>query len=136
MNKALLDTNAYIRLVAGDERILAHLEEVDQIYMSVFGLGELYAGYRAGDREKQNKQILEKFLDNSDVVVLDATRVTAENYGLIKSALKKSGRIIPLNDIWIAAQALETGSVLVTYDSHFLAVPGLRIWDEISATGL
>jgi tRNA(fMet)-specific endonuclease VapC len=45
--------------------------------------------------------------------------------------LKKAGRPIPLNDVWIAAHALETGSVLVTYDAHFAAVPGLRLWDEL-----
>jgi|GEM_PF-3842816 len=31
------------------------------------------------------------------------------------------------NDIWIAATALETGALLVTYDSHFNNVPGLII---------
>ena len=35
----------------------------------------------------------------------------------------------------IAAQALETGSILATYDPHFLAVPGLRIWDELGPSG-
>jgi tRNA(fMet)-specific endonuclease VapC len=45
---------------------------------------------------------------------------------------KKSGTPIPINDAWIAAHALETGSVLVTFDEHFTAVPGLRLWDELA----
>jgi len=35
---------------------------------------------------------------------------------------------IPVNDIWVAAQCLETGSVLVTYDRHFARIDGLRLW--------
>ncbi len=44
----------------------------------------------------------------------------------------KRNRPTPLNDVWIAAQALETASVLMTYDAHFAAVPGLRLWDEFA----
>ena len=36
-------------------------------------------------------------------------------------------RLIPTNDIWIAAAALETGARLVTYDAHFGKVQGLFI---------
>jgi len=133
MKNILFDTNAYIRFVAGDEKIMAEIERVDQISisMSVVVLGELYAGYRGGEKEQQNKIILNKFIETSDVSILGVSQVTADYYGRIKSTLKKTGRPIPSNDIWIAAQALETGSVLVTYDTHFLAVPGLRVWDEL-----
>jgi predicted nucleic acid-binding protein len=37
-----------------------------------------------------------------------------------------------VNDVWIAAQAMETASLLITYDARFLAVPGLRTWDELA----
>jgi tRNA(fMet)-specific endonuclease VapC len=37
----------------------------------------------------------------------------------------------PINDVWIAAHGLETGSILVTYDDHFAVIPGLRLWPEI-----
>ena len=39
--------------------------------------------------------------------------------------------MIPVNDIWIAAQTIETGSQLITFDGHFKNISGLRIWDEI-----
>ena len=38
--------------------------------------------------------------------------------------------MIPLNDIWIAAHAIETGAKLVTYDKHFRHIAGLRLWDN------
>ncbi len=131
MKTILIDTSAYIRYLAGDERALNSMAKAERIHMSVFVLGELEAGFRAGGKEKRNRLILDRFLAKPGVSVLDATRETAEYFGLIKVALKNAGRPIPLNDVWIAAHALETGSVLVTYDGHFAAVPGLRLWDEI-----
>ena len=131
MRAVLLDTNAYVRFLAGDDRVLSCLAGAGRVYISIFVLGELAAGFRAGSKEKQNRQILDRFLAKSSVIVLDATRETAEYFGLIKAALKRSGQSIPLNDVWIAAHALETGAVLVTYDTHFAAVPGLRTWDEL-----
>jgi tRNA(fMet)-specific endonuclease VapC len=131
MRAVLLDTNAYVRFMAGDARVLNCLACAGRAYISVFVLGELVAGFRAGSKEKQNRQILDRFLAKPGVTILDATRETAEYLGLIKVALKKSGQPIPLNDVWIAAHALETGAVLVTYDTHFAAVPGLRTWDEL-----
>jgi tRNA(fMet)-specific endonuclease VapC len=131
MRKILLDTNAFARLFSGDEKVLASLAAADSVFVSVFVLGELYAGFRAGRKEKENRQIMERFLHKPTAVVADATRETAEIFSLVKEALRKSGKPIPTNDIWIAAHALETGSALVTYDAHFSAVPGLRLWDEM-----
>jgi len=37
------------------------------------------------------------------------------------------GKPIPTNDLWVAAQALEHGAVLITFDQHFHDVPGLRV---------
>jgi tRNA(fMet)-specific endonuclease VapC len=66
------------------------------------------------------------------VTVLEATIETADIFGLIMASLKKSGNPIPINDVWIAAHALETGSILMTYDDHFARIPGLRLWVEFS----
>jgi tRNA(fMet)-specific endonuclease VapC len=129
MSRLLLDTNAYIRLLAGDARVLDALAGAERIYMSVFVLGELYTGFRGGEKNRENTLRLDRFLQKPDVEVLNATRETADYFGLVKSSLRKSGTPIPVNDVWIAAHALETGSVLVTYDSHFRVVPGLRIWE-------
>src|SRR4030042_3627504 len=127
MRSVLLDTNSYIRFLAGYEKVLRALSRADRVAMSIFVLGELLAGFRLGVREKRNRDFLDRFLAKPSVSVLNATRETAEYFALIKAALKKAGRPIPTNDVWIAAQALETGSVLVTYDAHFSAVSGLRL---------
>ena len=131
MRKILLDTNAYIGYLRGDERVLSYLGQAEIVYMSVFVMGELYAGFRAGKREKENKQILERFLIKSTVSVLEASKDTAEIFGMVKDSLKRTGHPIPVNDVWIGAHALETGSVLLTFDRHFDFIPGLRLWDEL-----
>jgi tRNA(fMet)-specific endonuclease VapC len=129
MSRILLDTNAYIRLLAGDARVLDALAGAERIYMSVFVLGELYAGFRGGEKYRENTLRLDRFSQKPAVEILDATRDTADCFGLVKASLRKAGTPIPVNDVWIAAQALETGSILVTFDDHFKAVPGLRIWE-------
>jgi len=53
---------------------------------------------------------------------------TAERFALIKDALKRKGKPIPVNDIWIAAQCMETGAILLSRDLHFSAIEGLLVW--------
>lgn len=130
MKKILLDTNAYVRFLRGNEEVMAGLARADSIFMSVFVLGELLAGFRAGSKERANRQILERFLLKPTVSVVEATIETADVFGFVMSSLRKSGTPIPINDVWIAAHCLETGSTLVTYDDHFAQIPGLRLWDE------
>ena len=131
MKKVLLDTNAYASFLHGDDKVLEILAKTQIVFMSVFVLGELYAGFRGGAKQKQNKLMLEEFLQKPSVSSLDATRETSEIFGQIKYSLKKAGTPMPINDVWIASHVFETGSLLISYDSHFLNVPGLRIWDEI-----
>lgn len=128
MNTLILDTNAYNRYAAGESTVLEAIRQTDVVYVSIFVLGELLYGFKRGTRERENRLLLRRFLGGAKSRVLEGTEATSEHYGSLKAHLKKAGTPIPLNDIWIAAQALETGSLLVTFDSHFERVPGLRIW--------
>ncbi len=128
MNRILLDTNAYTAFLTGDERVLNALTEAETAFLSAIVIGELYAGFCGGNRLKENKALLARFLQKSNVRVLDVTAETGEVFGQIKNALQKAGTPIPLNDVWLAAQAMETGSVIVSFDAHFDHVSGLRRW--------
>jgi tRNA(fMet)-specific endonuclease VapC len=130
VKKILLDTNAYTRLLAGEGEVLDALSTADTVYMSVFVLGELYAGFSSGSKERENKATLQGFLAKPGVKILNATAETAEVFGHTKSSLRKAGTPLPINDVWIAAHALESGSVLITYDRHFDRVAGLRLWEK------
>ena len=129
MKKIVLDTNAYTRLLIGEQDVLDIIGTADTIYMSIFVLGELYAGFAGGRKERENKETLNRFLLKPTAKILNATAETAEVFAKIKQDLKKAGTPIPINDVWIAAHAIETGSTIITYDSHFKNVAGLRLWD-------
>lgn len=128
MKKVLLDTNAYTGLLRGDEAVLEALGCAETVFMSVVVLGELYAGFKAGSKELANRTQLDEFLRRPTVRILTATRETAEIFGTVKHRLRTAGTPIPINDVWIAAHATESGAYLLTYDQHFNSVPGLLLW--------
>ncbi len=129
MRKILLDTSAYSRLLQGNREVLQVLESADLVYLSIFVLAELYFGFKGGSKEKHNRDLLARFVSRPTVRIIPATRETAEVFAEIKHSLKRAGTPVPLNDVWIAAHAIETGSVLATFDSHFEKIAGLRLWD-------
>jgi tRNA(fMet)-specific endonuclease VapC len=131
VTKVLPDTNAYTALLAGDEAVLEAIASADTVYMSIFVLGELYSGFLGGHKNVENREILASFLSKATVRILHGTRDTAETFGILKDRLRQKGTPIPINDVWIAAHAMESGSQLVTYDSHFKKVAGLLIWNQI-----
>ena len=58
-------------------------------------------------------------------VILSCDAVTAFFYKDVKDKLRRIGKPIPENDIWIAAIALQYDLTLITQDEHFREVPGL-----------
>jgi tRNA(fMet)-specific endonuclease VapC len=131
MKRILLDTNAYVRYLQGDQDTLRMLFDAESVYMSIFVIGELLNGFKGGAKEARNRNILEKFLGKSTVRILSATMDTAEFFSSIKNELRRKGAPIPINDVWIAAHAMETGSMLITYDVHFRNVNGLLVWSGV-----
>jgi tRNA(fMet)-specific endonuclease VapC len=131
MKKIILDNNAYTRLLTGEEDVLDVIGTAETVYMSIFVLGELHAGFAGGTKERGNKDTLNRFLLKPSVKILNATSETAEVFGVLKQDLKKAGTPLPINDVWIAAHALETGSILITYDGHFKKIAGMRRWDKV-----
>jgi tRNA(fMet)-specific endonuclease VapC len=99
----------------------------DEIGLSSVVLGELLAGFAVGSREAQNRRELATFLDSPRVDVLPVTTDTATFYATVFALLRRKGRPIPTNDLWIAATALEHGLSLVTSDVHFREIEGLRL---------
>jgi tRNA(fMet)-specific endonuclease VapC len=129
MKKILIDTNAYSAFRGGERVILSLLSSADIVYLSIFVIGELLAGFAGGKRNRENRTELDEFKSKSVVKVLAATEETAHIFSSIKHNLKHAGTPVPINDVWIAAHAIETGAAIVTYDKHFTAIPGLRIAD-------
>ena len=124
--RCLLDTNIVIALLADEASVKSRLAQAEEVFVSSIAIGELFFGARKSTRPDVNLARIDEFAAVS--VVLGCETETARRYGDLKNTLRLKGRPLPENDIWIAAQALETGSMLVTFDSHFEHIPGLRIW--------
>jgi|694.fasta_scaffold114581_4 predicted nucleic acid-binding protein len=125
--RVCLDTNAFSRLMGGHVPLTQLLESCEEVLLSATVLGELHAGFELGSRRETNRRQLGEFLALPGVETIPVTTDIAERYGILISQLTRQGTPISTNDIWIAAAALETGSRLVTYDSHFRHVPGLIV---------
>jgi tRNA(fMet)-specific endonuclease VapC len=125
--KRLLDTNAYAALKRNHEGVANLVRESSELVFSIVVVGELLFGFRNGARFDRNMKELDEFLTEDRVRLLTVTRVTADRFGRIAAALRQAGTPIPTNDIWIAAQAFESGAELVTFDEHFHAVAGLAL---------
>jgi len=68
---------------------------------------------------------VDKFLQIATLLYPD--NATAEIYAKAAVELEAKGRVVPENDIWIAAVALECDMPLATRDAHFQHVDGLTV---------
>lgn len=123
----MLDTSAYTALGRGNKKVLQYVQAADEVLMPVIVLGELWFGFNGGNRLDSNTANLKKFLNNPRVTVALNDETSAKLYGQLAHQLKRSGRLIPTNDVWIAVTALQTGSKLVTADSDFNNLPQLSL---------
>ena len=126
MRLVAIDTNAYSAFKHGDAQILEVLQHAPEILLSATVLGELLAGFAAGTRESTNRRELTQFLSTPRVRMVSCGAATADCYALIYADLRRAGKPIPNNDLWIAASCLEHGAALLTLDAHFGHVGGLR----------
>ncbi len=122
-----LDTNAYSAHYRADPVAVALIAAVTQIWIPAIVLGELRAGFLNGSKSAANELHLQAFLELPYLAVANVTEVTSRHFAHISQQLRRDGRPIPTNDIWIAAAAMEHGSPLYTYDKHFQNVVGLPV---------
>ena len=125
--KYLLDTNVVIRLFERDPAIERRLEANQGIAIPVVVLGELFYGARKSLLVQDNCQRIEELA--AHIKTLDVSIATAREYGIIKNELRLKGRMIPENDLWIAAMAREFDLTLVSSDRHFAEVDKLQ-WEQ------
>lgn len=86
--------------------------------------GELYYGAQYSINIQKNTSNILKVTARYSVLHIDEN--TAKFYGSIKAALRKKGKPIPENDIWIAAIAQQYDLILITRDNHFSEIDNLN----------
>ena len=125
MKSILIDTNIYTRALRGEQETISVLQQVQEIGICSISIGELLSGFKAGTREKKNREELAEFLDAPRVKIFGIDEDTAEFYATILDELRKKGKPVPTNDIWIASVAFQYGFPLFTKDRHFEQISGL-----------
>jgi predicted nucleic acid-binding protein len=120
----ILDTNALSAMADGDSGVGLVLQRAGEVAIPVIVLGE----YRYGIRQSRHASRYQRWL--AEVVpacrVLPVSDDTANEYALVREELKKSGRPIPSNDVWIAALVRQHRMPLLSRDGHFDFVKGLN----------
>jgi tRNA(fMet)-specific endonuclease VapC len=128
----LLDTNILIDFLDGAPSVIDHVLKagVKACYISSVSIHELFYGaYLAKEKKEEyyNNEIkkINKLIEYFDILPLSHQ---AEQYGKIKSDLKKKGEIIDEFDMLIAGQALSENLTVVTDNiKHFNRIDGLKI---------
>jgi predicted nucleic acid-binding protein len=124
-NRILPDTCAWIDFFRGRQTPLAEvlgdsLTRVEVVTCGVV-LYELLQGIK-----NQSEEVL---VQNAFQALshLEMTRELWISAGRLSAQLRSSGHTLPFSDLMIASIALDSGSALLTIDSHFEVVPGLTI---------
>ena len=117
------DTNAYSDFMRGDAARVEVVRAARSISMPLIVLGELRAGFAAGNQESTNAANLERFLSSPRVSVLLPDEQTTHHYAQLHLQLRNKGASIPTNDLWIASLVSQHSLVLCTSDRHFRRLP-------------
>ncbi|MBQ7667206.1 MAG: PIN domain-containing protein [Kiritimatiellae bacterium] len=125
-NPYLLDSNIVIDHISGFRRLPEKVSKSGAMLFSQVAIAEVKTGFDDTNRGRRDRAALEEFLRLPNVVVITITPATTDLYAKVFRSLRAAGAPIPVNDIWLAAQALEHGAVVVSRDSHFEAVANLR----------
>lgn len=120
-----LDSTTAIRYLNNDPSVVQKVLTLPTIVLPLIVVGELLFGAENSSHPLENLNHYLQFISVCDVAPMD--RHTAMFYSQTRSTLKRRGRPIPDNDIWIAAQCLEYKWKLVTDDEHFKYVDGLVV---------
>ena len=104
----------------------------DEVGISTVTLSELWYGVENSSRRDQNEILLHMF--TASLIIAQYDDRAAEQYGLIRTHLKKTGSMIGEMDLLIAAHAKALDVVLVTNNlREFRRVSGLKLenWIDV-----
>ncbi len=120
----ILDTNALSAWVEGRATVEGAFRSADRLVVPSVVLGEYYFGIRQSRYRSRYEEWLRRYLPLADIAAV--TSVTADAYADIRLELKRLGTPIPPNDAWIAALARQHALPVLSNDTHFDVVAGVR----------
>ena len=128
----IFDTSIWVGLAAGQisGQAIHQATGDESVFISAISLGELSFGVESCN-DPVKRMLRMRFLRKYEQrPVLDVTARTASAFGLLAAFMKQTGRSprTRVNDLWIAAQAIENDYALLTTNiKDFAGLPGLRV---------
>lgn len=125
----MLDTDICSYVMKRSSKTLLHrlaAVPVAEVCMSVVTKAELLYGVQVSPHRARDAEALRGLL--TYVEVLDFPEGAAEHYADIRTDLKRRGKLIGANDLFIAAHACSLGLTLITNNTQeFSRVAGLTL---------
>ena len=119
----LLDSSVLVLSLKKDTTIRERLAGTTTFYTSVVALGEIYYGAEHSTHFEKNLAEVNELANSMRVLITDSE--TARIYGRLKHEQRTKGLMLPDNDLWIAATAMQYGLTLAARDLHFTWIAGL-----------
>ena len=120
----ILDTNALSAYLDREPEAVEIVSQAGMLAIPVVVAGEFAFGIAQSRHREAYERALQRMLDRC--TVLDVGIETARHYAAIRLELKVAGKPIPANDVWIAALSRQHAIPVMSRDSHFDFVGGLR----------
>ncbi|APH73720.1 type II toxin-antitoxin system VapC family toxin [Aquibium oceanicum] len=123
----LLDTNIVSDLFRNpngsvDRRLREHRQH--EIGISLIVKAEILFGLTKNDNQR-GRRVFEALLETIDVWPLESP--AEEQYATLRTSMERQGVQMGPHDLWIACQGIVLDAVVVTDDSAFSQVPGLKV---------
>ena len=116
----LLDTNAIVSLLQGNQALATTLNQADWVGISIISELE-FLSFPA--LSLADEHLFQNFKQRIDVVGL-----TTQDQNLVGLCLQlRKAKTLKLPDAIVAASAIAQSAILVTEDSDFSKLPGLQI---------
>lgn len=120
----ILDTNALSAYLDRVPEAVEIVSEASELAIPVIVAGEFAFGIAQSRHREVYERSLQRMLDRCTVLKIEIE--TARHYAGIRLELKNGGKPIPANDLWIAALSRQHAMPIMSRDSHFDFVGGLR----------
>jgi predicted nucleic acid-binding protein len=121
----IADTSAIICLCRRRDPPVEEFVKGKNVAITFVTMAELtYGALKANNPQAAWTRVVEVILNQK---IFHVSQKTPAHYAHIYDDLEKRGSLIPVNDIWIAAVAVESGLPLLARNAHFSKVSGLDV---------
>jgi tRNA(fMet)-specific endonuclease VapC len=120
----ILDTNALSAWWDNEPALIKILADSSRVFVPTPALAEIRYGILQSRKREEMERWMAQALASTTILPIEDP--TTFHYATLRLHLKRAGTPIPMNDLWIAAIALQHGLPIVSRDSRFDHVPELR----------